>query len=43
MIENKEEEITEEQLYLVAADKAILHSENAKKFILRKNFFMVDF
>ena len=34
----KREKITEEQLYLVAAYKAILHSENAKKFILRKNF-----
>ena len=34
----KTEKITEEQLYLVAAYKVILHSENAKKFILRKNF-----
>lgn len=34
----KTEKITEEQLYLVAAYKVILHSENAKKFILRKKF-----
>lgn len=30
--------ITEEQLYLVAAYKAILHGENADEFSLKKNF-----
>lgn len=34
----KIKKITEEQLYLVAAYKAILNGENAKKFILRRNF-----
>lgn len=34
----KIKKITEEQKYLVAAYKVILHSENASKFILRKNF-----
>lgn len=34
----KIKKITEEQLYLVAAYKAILNGENAKKFTLRRNF-----
>lgn len=34
----KVKKITEEQLYLVAAYKAILNGENAKKFTLRRNF-----
>ena len=34
----KIKKITEEQLYLVAAYKAILNGENAKKFNLRRNF-----
>lgn len=34
----KVKKITEEQLYLVAAYKAILNGDNAKKFTLRRNF-----
>lgn len=34
----KIKKITEEQKYLVAAYNAILHGENANKFMLRKNF-----
>lgn len=34
----KIKKITEEQMYLVAAYNAILHGENANKFLLRKNF-----
>jgi len=34
----KIKKITEEQTYLIAAYKAILNGENAKKFILRGNF-----
>lgn len=34
----KIKKITEEQLYLVAAYKAILNGENAKKFTFRRNF-----